>query len=75
MSLTQPVLIRLRFIDFILDHYGTIRRSAIMDYFGLAQAQASRDFYAYLQHAPGNAVFDKVAKCYVRGAGFVRAFP
>lgn len=75
MTLTQPVLIRLRFIDFVLDHYGTLRRSAIMDYFGLSEPQATIDIREYLKLSPCNMVYDKTAKCYRRGDGFVRCFP
>ena len=66
---------RLRFIDFLLAHYGTLNRSAIMDFFGLSQPQASLDIQAYLEHAPGNMAYDRTAKCYRRAEGFVRAWP
>jgi hypothetical protein len=51
---------RLVFIDSMLEHYGTLNRSALMDYLALA---------------PGNAVYDKSAKAYVRGAEFKRLYP
>lgn len=66
---------RLVFIDFLLDHYGTLNRSALMDHFAIGPAQASRDISDYLALAPGNAVYDKTTKAYVRGAEFKRLYP
>jgi hypothetical protein len=69
------VLVRFQFIEFLLAHYGTVNRSAIVDYFGLSMPQASRDIQNYLALAPGNAVYDASARTYVRGAAFVRVWP
>jgi hypothetical protein len=66
---------RLVFIDSMLDYYGTLNRSALMDYFAISTPQASRDIRDYLALAPGNAVYDKSAKAYVRGAEFKRLYP
>jgi hypothetical protein len=66
---------RLRFIDFLLDHYGTFNRSAIVDYFGLSVPQASLDIAAYMEAAPGNMAYDNSAKTYRRAEGFVRVWP
>lgn len=65
---------RLRLIDFLLHHYGSINRSSIMDYFGVSSPQASRDIADYLAIAPGNAVYDKTAKSYIRGSNFSRVW-
>lgn len=61
---------RLRLIDFLLAHYGTLNRCALMDYFGISSPQATKDIRAYLELAPQNAVYDLTAKTYVRGARF-----
>jgi hypothetical protein len=65
---------RLRMIDFLLAHYGTLNRIAIEDYFGIQSFQASRDIQEYLRMAPGNAAYDASAKCYRRCPGFVRHY-
>ena len=66
---------RLRFIDFLLDHYGMFNRSAIVDYFGLSVPQASMDIRAYIEGAPGNLEYDKSGKAYRATAGFTRVWP
>jgi hypothetical protein len=71
---TWAVEQRLRFIDFLLAEYGTLNRSALMDYYGISQPQASADIAAYLEHAPGNARYDLKAKTYRRTAEFRRAW-
>lgn len=66
---------RLRFIDFLLDHYGTLNRRALEDYFGISTPQASLDVQAYLQAAPANAIYDRSRKTYCKAPAFVRQFP
>lgn len=73
-TFTYAVEQRLRFIDFLLHQYGTLNRSAIMDYFGISEPCASRDIRQYIELAPANAIYDKVEKTYVRGAGFQRVW-
>jgi hypothetical protein len=65
---------RLRFIDFLLDHYGTINREQLIDYFGISVPQASNDLGAYDERAPGNMFYDRSAKTYRRADGFERRF-
>jgi hypothetical protein len=65
---------RLRLIDFLLHHYGTLNRQALMDYFSISMPQASLDIRAYLSLAPGNAVYDKSAKTYRRATGYERVW-
>jgi hypothetical protein len=65
---------RLRFIDFLLDHYGTFNRGAIVDYFGLSMPQASLDIQAYMTMAPGNTEYDKSARTYRRTESFRRVW-
>ncbi len=66
---------RLRLIDLLLAHYGTLNRKAIEDYFGISTPQASADIAEYLKTAPGNMAYDASAKTYRRDPGFLRAYP
>lgn len=61
-ALTQ----RLRFIDFLLNQYGYINRSAIMCYYGVSMPQASHDFKDYMKLAPNNMEYSKTDKIYKR---------
>lgn len=74
MELKYAVEQRLRFIDFLLHQYGTLNRSAIMDYFGLSSPQATKDIQTYIALAPKNMVYDQNAKTYMRGSGFKRVW-
>lgn len=73
-KITYAVEQRLRLIDFLLTHYGTLNRAAIMDFFGVSRVQASIDIQQYLKIAPLNATYDKTAKAYKRTSGFVRIY-
>jgi hypothetical protein len=66
---------RLRLIDFLLHHYGTLNRQALTDYFAISTPQASKDVQAYLRLAPANAEYDKSAKTYRRTPAFKRLWP
>jgi hypothetical protein len=65
---------RLRFIDFLLHHYGTLNREQLEDYFGISTPQASKDINEYDARAPGNLVYDYSAKTYRRTEGFERVY-
>lgn len=65
---------RLRMIDFLLHQYGTITRSAIMDYFGIGEATATRDFAAYLSISPGSMTLNQSDKLYYRAKSFKRVW-
>lgn len=65
---------RLRLIDFLLAQYGTVNRSAVMDFFGVSMPQASSDIQSYLSRAPGNAAYCMTRKTYVRSATFKRVW-
>jgi hypothetical protein len=71
-KITYAVEQRLRLIDFLLCHYGTLNRSAIMDYFGVSMPQAATDIAAYIKLAPSNMTYDKSAKTYRKTAEFSR---
>ncbi|WP_321946600.1 hypothetical protein [Paraburkholderia sp. J10-1] len=68
------VVQRLRMIDFLVAQYGAVNRRAIVDFFGVSEPTASHDFASYMEMAPGNIVYDKSARTYVRGATFERVW-
>jgi hypothetical protein len=65
---------RLRFIDCMLAYYGNIGRNEVMQYFGIAEAQATRDIKAYIDLAPNNIIYDNKAKRYVKSGLFRQHF-
>lgn len=73
--MNQAQQTRLRTIDLLLDHYGTLNRVTLEDFFGISTPQASVDFATYLKVAPGNMAYDMSRKCYVKQPTFVRHFP
>lgn len=66
---------RLRLIDFLLHHYGSVSRCEIEDYFGVGSATVTRDFSLYTEKAPNNTLLNQSSKRYVRLDTFVRAYP
>lgn len=66
---------RMRFIDFLLHHYGSVGRAEIADFFGLGGATATRDLSLYKRMAPGNAVLNPTSKRYIRTDTFIRLYP
>jgi hypothetical protein len=73
-ELTYAVEQRLRFIDFLLGQYGSVNRTALVDYFGISTPCASMDFAKYMAIAPENITYDKSAKAYVTSANFKRVW-
>lgn len=65
---------RLRLIDFLLLHYGSCGRAEIVDYFGVGEATATRDFALYCKAAPVNAVLNQATKRYLKSETFKRLF-
>ena len=65
---------RLRFIDFMLFHYGQINRAVHSDFFGIGEATATRDFREYNEAAPQNAVLDQSSKRYIKTLEFKRVY-
>jgi len=65
---------RLEFIEFRLFWEGHVNRSDLMDTFKVSIAQATTDLNRYLALAPGNMVYDKSAKAYVRTPEFKARF-
>ncbi len=68
-------LARLRFIDMLLEHYGTFNRSVVEDFYGLSTVQVSLDIQQYCRIAPENMEYDKSARTYRRTPTFKRHLP
>lgn len=66
---------RLRMIDFLLAHYGHVGRAPLVDYFGIGEATATRDFAAYIEIAPANMTMNPADKLYYRTVAFKRVWP
>ncbi len=69
-NLRRGVQRRLKFIKFRLFWEDHVNRSDLIDVFGISAQQASSDLNRYLGMAPGNMIYDKSAKTYVRASGF-----
>lgn len=74
-DLTPPVVLRLRFMECALVHYGHFYRKFIMDYFGITQVQVSTDIAQYDLLAPGNITYGGIPRRYVPGPTFKRLWP
>jgi hypothetical protein len=74
MAMKYAVEQRLRFIDFLVHHYGSINREALTDYYGISVPQASHDIGEYVRLAPANITYDKSQKTYLKTAQFVRVW-
>ncbi|MFC5387722.1 WYL domain-containing protein [Aquamicrobium segne] len=61
---------RLEFIEFRLFWEGCVNRSDLMGTFGVSLNQASTDLNRYIGMAPGNMVYDKSARTYIRSGNF-----
>jgi hypothetical protein len=65
---------RLRLIDFLLAHYGSVGRAEIEDFFGMSGPQVTRDFQMYIKLAPGNMLLNGSSKRWVRSDTFKRVW-
>lgn len=65
---------RLRLIDFLLHQYGHVNRSAIIDYFGIGEATATRDFKEYKELRSNNMVYDGNDRTYYKTQHFERVW-
>lgn len=61
---------RLEFIEFRLFWEGRVNRSDLIAQFRISVNQASTDLNRYINLVPGNMVYDKSARSYVRGPRF-----
>ncbi len=74
-TFTYAVEQRLGFIDFLLNQYGHVNRSALIDYFGVGEATATRDFGMYHKIAPDSLTLNPSDKTYYRTNSFTRVYP
>ncbi|WP_223518440.1 hypothetical protein [Pseudomonas sp. BF-R-21] len=65
----------MRLIDFLLAHYGYVRRLHVVDFFGISLPQASLDLANYSALHPENMYFDETTRCWLASDGFKRAYP
>lgn len=73
-SLRWGVEQKLQFIEFRLFWEGHVNRSDLIDKFGVSPNQASGDLNRYIALAPGNMVYDKSGKTYIRSPAFEPLF-
>ena len=74
MKMRYAVEQRLRFLDFLFDHYGSANRSALEDFFGISVPQATKDFKEYMKIAPDNIRYSTTEKVYKRNPEFKRVW-
>jgi len=65
---------RLRLIDFLLANYGMVNRVAIIDYFDISPAAATRDFRKYEELCKSNMAYDPTSRFYLKTPNFNRFF-
>ena len=63
---------RYRFIEICLEKYGEIGRRIVMDYFGISQAQVTKDIKEYSKLAPDNIRYSASKKRYLKNPEFER---
>jgi len=65
---------RLEFIEFLLMFLGTLRRTDLVEKYGIGSAAASRDIALYKEHAPLNIEYNTTEKTYGRQESFLPLF-
>ena len=73
--LTYAMEQRMRFIDYLLFHYGNLTRKHIIDFFGVTSATATRDFALFNELYPGQLRLNSITKHYVPTPKYTRIFP
>lgn len=73
-SLSHALRERLAYIDFRLCFFGEIGRPDLIERFGVAPAEATRDLALYREIAPQNIIFDGSNKSYRVGQAFATLF-
>jgi hypothetical protein len=74
MSLAYAMEQRLRFIDFLLFHYGHVAPRQLVDYFGISKPCASLDFAKYAELHPGNMEYVYTTLRWEKTKEFQRAY-
>lgn len=75
VQLPLPQKDRLKHIELRLRFLGEVRRTDLMQRFGIQSAAASRDLSLYKELAPSNIDYDSSGKRYLLGASFEPLFP
>ncbi|WP_217541634.1 WYL domain-containing protein [Vibrio metschnikovii] len=73
-KLPQASRDRVAHIDFTLLFKGEAVRADLVDRFGIAPTQATKDFTLYRELAPGNIEYDQKLKLHKRGEAFAPLF-
>lgn len=73
--LTYAMEQRMRFIDYVLFHFGHITRRHLIDFFGVTSATATRDFALFIELYPGMIRLNHTTKLYVPTPQYRRIFP
>ena len=75
LSVSSPVQReRLAYIEHLLLFKGEMARLDLIDRFGIAAAQATKDLAHYHNLAPGNVDYDKSRRMHIRGENFIPLF-
>lgn len=74
-KLTYAMRDRMRFIDYVLFHFGHITRRHIVDFFGVTSATATRDFTLFHELHPGMIRLNHTTKLYVPTKEYSRIYP
>jgi hypothetical protein len=69
-ELSKLQIERLKFIEFRAYFLGEIKRSDIMDYFGVGSAAATRDLALYRMHSKDGILLDQKSKVYEPASNF-----
>jgi hypothetical protein len=73
-SISWGVRRRFEFMEFRIFWEEKLNRKDLMEFFEISVPQASADLSRYQEHAPGNIVYDKKAKCYLATPEFSPQF-
>lgn len=63
------IIVRMMWIDEVIEEDGQINRSDIMRAFGLSNPQASLDLKRYMAANPRRIAYDPSARCYIKIEG------
>ncbi|PHQ58384.1 MAG: hypothetical protein COA30_00005 [Sulfurimonas sp.] len=76
MALTHSVSKRLEYVEFLLMFRGWVYRHDLVDYFGISEAAATRDFKDYKHLCPNNMDMNNGTKRWeLRDSSFESYFP
>lgn len=73
--MTYAIEQRLRLIDFLLANYACVAPRQLVDFFGISQPQATRDFALYNKLHQGNMAYLPAALSWYVTPEFQRVYP